>query len=420
MAGAPGVDHFRSSKCLISTRRSLIVTTTRPALGSPSALAGVLVAFTANGFGYGAIGALTPALRDQLHTDALGIGVLLMSLGLSAIVGINLGGRSSDARGALRPMQIGTLAMGLGLLLLPWATSIWTACVAGLLIGLGNGALDVSMNALAVQVEQHRERPVMSRLHAFFSVGTLGVSLLVLLLGAAALSGAGLTRVALTTVGVALLGSVYFQDRLSAQSEVVAHADADGRKSAVPRAAWLLGLMAICFAIAEGTAMDWSAFDVKVIAEVSDSTAALGVVAVSATMVTIRLLGDAAVHAMGRRAVVRSGAAVAAGGYLICVVAGPLWLLLTGWAVVGLGMGLVAPQIYGLAGNLAGGRGLSVVVSMGYAAGLLGPGVIGTLVHAFGIAHALIAPLSLALLLSGLSVVMPEVRRGGPPTQAPS
>lgn len=387
------------------------MTTVRPALGSSSALAGVLVAFTANGFGYGAVGALTPALRDQLGTDALGIGVLLMALGLSAIVGINLGGRIADARGALRPMQAGTLAMGLGLLLLPWTTSVWMACVAGLLIGAGNGALDVSMNALAVQVEQHRERPVMSRLHAFFSVGTLSVSLMVLLLGTAALSGAALTRVALTTGGVALLVSLFFQDRLSAQSEVVSHSEADGRKRAIPRAAWLLGVMAICFAVAEGTAMDWSAYDVKMIVEVSDSTAALGVVAVSVTMVTIRLFGDAAVHLLGRRAVVRFGAAVAACGYLICVLASPLWLLLIGWGVVGLGMGLVAPQIYGLAGNLAGGRGLSVVVSMGYAAGLLGPGVIGTLVHAFGIAHALIAPLLLALLLSGLSVVMPEVRR---------
>lgn len=383
----------------------------RPALGSTSALAGMLVAFAANGFGFGAVGALTPALREQLHTDALGIGVLLMVLGFAAIVGINVGGRLADARGALRPMQVGTLAMALGLLLLPWTGSVWTAALVGLLLGFGNGALDVSMNALAVQVEQHREHPVMSRLHAFFSIGTLSVALLVVLLGRSALSSDRLVLVAMTTVGVVLLVSLVFQERLSAQSQIVAHADAEGTRTAIPRAAWLLGMMAICFSVAEGTAMDWSAYDVKTIVMVSDSTAALGVVAVSATMVTIRLCGDAAVHRLGRRAVVRSGAAVAALGYLICVLASPLWLLLIGWAVVGLGMGLVAPQIYGLAGNLAGGRGLSVVVSMGYAAGLLGPGVIGGLVHTVGIAGALTAPLVLAVLLSILSVSMPEVRR---------
>ena len=392
----------------------------RPALGSSSALAGVLVAFVADGFGYGAVGALTPALREQLHTDALGIGALLMVLGLAAIVGINLGGRYSDTHGALRPMQAGTLAMGIGLLLLAWTGSVWTACLAGVLFGVGNGALDVSMNALAVQVELHRARPVMSRLHAFFSIGTLAVSLLVLLLGRAQLSGHRLVLAALTVVGIALLVSLPFQDRVCAQSQLVAHADEHGARSAIPRAAWLLGIMAICFAVAEGTAMDWSAYDVKTIATVSDSTAALGVVAVSATMVTIRLFGDTAVHLIGRRAVVRIGAAVAAAGYLIAVIASLLWVLLLGWAVVGLGMGLVAPQIYGSAGNLAGGRGLSIVVSMGYAAGLLGPGVIGGLVHAYGIAQALIVPLVLAVVLSGLSVLMPDVRRDAEPEPAPA
>ena len=32
-------------------------------------------------------------------------------------------------------------------------------------------------------------------------------------------------------------------------------------------------------------------------------------------------------------------------------------LILTGWCLVGLGVGLVAPQIYGLAGHIGGGRG---------------------------------------------------------------
>ncbi len=383
----------------------------RPSLRSRTALTGLLVAFAANGFGYGAIGATIPALQEQLHTDALGIGVLLMVLGTAAIVGINVGGRVSDTRGALRPMQVGTAAMGVGLLALPWTGSVWTACLVALALGFGNGTLDVSMNALGVQLEQHRERPVMSRLHAFFSIGGFAVALLVVLLGQARLSGAGLVLVAMTSVGLVLLASVFFQERWSAQSLVVSHADETGSRTRIPRAAWLLGVMAVCFAVAEGTAMDWAAYDVKAIAQVSDSTAALGVVAVSATMVTIRLFGDRAVHLLGRRAVVRFGAATAAGGYLICVLATPLWVLLIGWAVVGLGMGLVAPQIYGLAGNLAGGRGLSVVVSMGYAAGLLGPGVIGSLVHVAGVSRALIAPLTLAIVLSALSFRMPDVTR---------
>ena len=45
------------------------------------------------------------------------------------------------------------------------------AILAAALFGLGNGAMDVAMNALGVQVEAARRKPIMSRFHAFFSVG---------------------------------------------------------------------------------------------------------------------------------------------------------------------------------------------------------------------------------------------------------
>jgi hypothetical protein len=47
-----------------------------------------------------------------------------------------------------------------------------------LVLGLGNGALDVSMNTHAVQVEARYGRPIMSAFHAVYSVGGLLAALL--------------------------------------------------------------------------------------------------------------------------------------------------------------------------------------------------------------------------------------------------
>ena len=86
----------------------------------------------------------------------------------------------------------------------------------------------------------------------------------------------------------------------------------------------------------------------------------------------------------------------------------PLPLLLVGWALVGLGVGLVAPQVYAVAGHVGGGRMLAIVVTFGYAAFLVGPAIIGQLVEHFGVQHAMVLPLVLSGCLVAVSGVLPR------------
>ena len=164
--------------------------------------------------------------------------------------------------------------------------------------------------------------------------------------------------------------------------------------------------MAFSFGLAEGTAVDWSSVHVTDVARVDPSTGALGLVAVSTFMVLIRLFGDRAVASFGRVAVVRFGGLVAAAGYLVTLLGQPLPTLLAGWALVGLGVGMIAPQVYAVAGHAGGGRMLAVVVTFGYGAFLVGPAIVGALSKQVGIQQAMIFPLILALVLVALSAVL--------------
>ena len=162
------------------------------------------------------------------------------------------------------------------------------------------------------------------------------------------------------------------------------------------------------FGLSEGTATDWSSLHVTEVAQVDPTTGALGLVAVSGFMVLIRLVGDRLVARFGRRAVVRFGGGCAAVGYGTVTLVSGLPLLLVGWALVGLGVGMIAPQVYAVAGHIGGGRVLAVVVTFGYAAFLAGPAIIGFLVNHLGLHHTMAVPAILCAGIVGLAATLPK------------
>lgn len=378
--------------------------------GSRSLLA-VAGLFAVNGALIGGIGGTLPAMRLRLGVDAGGLAVLLVSLAAAAVVSMQIGGRLADSRGARRVVLPAAGLMTAGVAALAFAPTLPLAAAAAALAGLGNGAMDVSMNALGVRVEQARVKPVMSRLHASFSLGNLAGAAAVVLIARLAGDGADVVTPALATLSVlsvvacmAISRSIPATHRASGvEGPAVAGAAAGSR---LPAFALLLGAMAFSFGLAEGTAVDWSSVHVTDVALVSPSTGALGLVAVSSFMVLIRLFGDRAVSAFGRTKVVRFGGLVASLGYLVAILGQQLSVLLLGWALVGLGVGMIAPQVYAVAGHAGGGRMLAIVVTFGYGAFLIGPAVIGALSERVGIRHAMVLPLVLSLVLVALSGVL--------------
>lgn len=376
-------------------------------MATRTAAAAVFLLFWVNGALIGGVGGALPALRDRLDTTASGLSLLLFCLASSAVLSMQVGGRLADRVGA-RPVSLVTLVLltaGVGLLALtdslPWAI------VAMVLAGLGNGAMDVAMNSLGVEIEQARPKPIMSRFHAFWSLGNLtAAGTIVLIARLLDRSGGDNVGPALGTLAVLGLAAVVVSLRIVPVGRRIEHKE-NGVRTAIPRLAWALGVMAFCFGLAEGTAVDWSSVHVTDVARIDPSTGALGLVAVSGCMVVIRLLGDQVVARFGRRAVVRVGGVIGIGGYVLTVSARPLPLLLIGWALVGLGLGLVAPQVYAVAGHVGGGRMLAIVVTFGYAAFLIGPAIIGQLAEHFGIQRAMILPLVLSACLVAISAVLP-------------
>ena len=178
------------------------------------------------------------------------------------------------------------------------------------------------MNALGVSVEQARGRPVMSRLHAFFSIGNLVGALVVVVLGRLLAEDTATHVLAVERWRAARRAA----RRASARRTPVAprRVTEDGSSGKIPAVAWLLAAMAVCFGLTEGTAIDWSSLHVAEVGEVSPSAGAWGLACVAGFMVVIRLLGDMVVERLGRAVVVQGGSVCALVGYLFTAFSGDL------------------------------------------------------------------------------------------------
>jgi fucose permease len=168
----------------------------------------------------------------------------------------------------------------------------------------------------------------------------------------------------------------------------------------------LLALLAFLMMFAEGTANDWSALQATERFGVTPSAAAIayGVFAVAVSIG--RFASDAVVHASSPTFVVRYGAVVAGIGMTMIIMAPDFWLTVTGWAVFGIGLSGIIPQIFSAAGNLGGsnqGVVISRVVGSGFVGFLAGPAIIGWLAEVTGLTYALVLPLVFCVVAVALA-----------------
>ncbi|GCB88767.1 MFS transporter [Streptomyces noursei] len=118
-----------------------------------------------------------PSVEHRAGISHAVLGWLLLLLGAGAFVGMQIVGPLTDRFGARTVVPLSAALCSVTLFLPGLATHAWSLGSALLLLGFGNGCLDVSMNAHAVQVERDYRRPVMSAFHATFSLGGVLASL---------------------------------------------------------------------------------------------------------------------------------------------------------------------------------------------------------------------------------------------------
>lgn len=366
-------------------------------------LRAVVAAFAFNGLLFGAWASRVPSFRDRFALDSAELGLLLLLLAGGAIVCFPVAGALTERRGAERVTAWAALVYGPALLLLALAPSLPMLGAALFVFGALHGGMDVAMNAWAARAEKDARRPVMSALHATFSLGA----------GVGAASGYLAIRAGLAPPAhfalVAGLGALASLPLMAAGARAQvrpARSEGGAPLFALPHGSLVLvGLIAFGVAMGEGAMADWSAVFLNDVLGASEARAALGYAAFSAAMVATRLAGDRVRGRFGAVATARVSGGIAVLGLGVVMIAGNLAVALFGFALVGVGYAIVVPLVFMRAAqdpHVRPGPAIASVATLCYGGMLLGPVMVGlvasltSLVAAFG-ALALLALLSAAL-----------------------
>ncbi len=343
-----------------------------------------------------------PAIKESLGLSDGELGTALVGLAIGLVVGTRLAGAPVDRFGSRPVMRVGFPLLAATLLLPGLADSLVALFLSLFVLGLASGALDVAMNAQGIEVERHLGRPILSGLHGLWSVG-LGIGAGVAAL-AAAIGADPLEHFAVVAAVLAVASLVFLRGLLPAHDQL--REESGGAEPADVRwtpALVLLGVIAFCSFVGEGSASDWSAVYMTQELGTSQALGALAFAAFAVTMALARFAADPLRGRVGNVVLVRGGSLIAAAGLGIALLVHEPAAAIAGFALLGLGLAPVVPIVFSAAGDLdarATGRLVGRVATVGYVGSVAGPIMIGWLAEATSLRASLCLVVVLALVIA--------------------
>ena len=372
--------------------------------------------FVLDGAVFGSWAARVPDVANGVGAGHSTLGVALLCLSLGALVCMRFTGGWCARFGAGPVSAVGAVAVSAAALLPGLVSSVTGLCAALFVFGAATGLVNVAANAVGVQVEASVGRPILSGLHAGFSLGGLAGALI----GGAVAPVLGVSAHLALVAAAGLFASAWALPALLGARRTTVREETGRPEGSARRPTAVLvvlGAIAGCTAFGEGALTDWGALLLREHLGATAAVAAAGYAGFSLAMACGRLAGGPLLRVMGERRLLVGGALLAAVGTVAAVTTSSLGVALAGFVLVGLGLANVFPLAVGRAGLLGGARGIALATTVGYTGLLGGPPAIGLLAEAAGLPVAVgsvavmaVVAAVLVLTVSGERVRLPRPR----------
>lgn len=361
--------------------------------------------YAAQGLGYAAVVTALPMFKERQGFDDAGVSVILLLVVVAAAGGSLLADAVAARRGSRFALAGGLLAVGtaLGLTTFHTPTAVFVAVLIG--YGLGLGTVDASLSMQGVLVQARLGRSVMNRLFAAYTAAAMAAALL---MSAFVAGGAG-ASVSVGVAGtfavvVALAGWRGYEPARTVPPDPTGHHQL---RASSRRVVLVCGVLIFTAFLADSAVSTWSSVYLHDSLLASGSIAPLGYAAYQFTVLVSRLAGDHVVPRTGVVAAATASLLACAAGCGLVVTVPSVAAAIVGFALTGLGVGVLVPLAFSAAGHAVPGNSDEVIARVNlfnYGGALLGAVLLGLLSDPIGLRLAFLVP------VLGLLLTLPVVR----------
>ncbi|MCA5894147.1 MFS transporter [Isoptericola sp. NEAU-Y5] len=352
--------------------------------------------------------AQVPTLQDALGVSDGTLTLVLLLVPVVAGVGSVLAGALAPRVGSAALLRLGGPLVAVAIVGTGLAPSVGVLFGVVTVVGLLLGIVDAAMNLQGVAVERRYGRSLLNSFHGAWSVGgILGA------LAAVLAHSLGWSLVA----GLGLVAGVGIVVDLAAAPLLLTRADESGRTTpaavggeAAANVPWrplvLVGVAVTIVFLADSAASNWSTKYVEDVLDGASNVAPLGLAAYLGSQMVGRLAADGQVNRFGPVRLVVAGGLFGAAGLALVTLAPAPWAAVVGFAATGLGLSVVVPLAFSVAGHLdpdGTGGAVARVNLFNYVGFVLGAGLIGGVAELAGLRWAFAVPAVLALAVAALA-----------------
>jgi MFS family permease len=350
----------------------------------------------------GALLSRLPDLQVQFGLSEGGLGLLLLTMSVGALLGLTFSSPYIERLGARKTAFITVFGASLCYVVIPFMPSALAAAPLFLIAGAFAGALEINVNLETDRHEAVLGYRIMSRAHGMWSLGFFVTALISAGVRQADISPQIHIIAALAVAAVA--GWFVFKDIENAPVRKESHA---GRMPliAIPT----IGLLPLCLIgaaplLVEGGGIDWSAIYMRDVFAVEPWIQSMAITIFSLLMALARIFMDPVVDRYSPRLVAGGLLGVAMAGLVLVGVAPHPFVALCGFMLMGVGCSSVYPLAVSAAAQRSDRPASVNVASLGqmtFVVFFAGPPLLGFVAQSFGIrmSYFAILPLVIGALL---------------------